>query len=369
MYSSSEQRQEQLGHAKAQQAAAGERTDPREHQILDHVPIDVAKPPRCAHAHDRRCLGVRGAHRNPRHRGEQQAQRGGQIRRKSLIGLELYHVHAHGLDDPVAADGCAQAHDHRAQRHQPHGHHKAGCIRRAAGKGRAQQKDGHEFLPILRAVHKGHGGAAGHLRPGKKALCFDPVEAAAQKRGEARHDKTQQKAKQRGEQQPVEDLDPLRAVDAGKTILDGDRRTGQARDQRMALAGGNSKVPRRSRPDDNGGHGRAQGDEGQARVSAEIHHVVNRHRDRGVERCHDEHTQKVARGRHQDGLAHIDGACGYAGGDGVGRIRPSVDQDDAQRQNRGDKQHGVARHLPYKIKHAHEPTSKCTRIKDVWQPT
>ena len=78
--------------------------------------------------------------------------------------VELDHVHAHGLDDAQTADGRAQAHDDGAQRHQPDGYFHRAHLRLTAGERHAEEEHADELLPVLRAVHEGHGRRAADLR-------------------------------------------------------------------------------------------------------------------------------------------------------------------------------------------------------------
>ena len=76
-------------------------------------------------------------------------------------------------------------------------------------------------------------------------------------------------------------------------------------------------------------------------VAAEVHHIADGGGYRAVDVGHDEHTQEVEHRAGQDGCPDVDAPGGDASGDGVGGIRPSVDENDAQRQQDCD-QHGRA---------------------------
>ena len=128
-----------------------------------------------------------------------------------------------------------------------------------------------------------------------------------------------------------------------------DGRAGKPGDERVALACGDAEGPCCRGPHHDGKERRAEGDGCLVGVAAEVHHVVDRHGDLGVDERHHEHAEEVEYGCHDDGARCAHGARGNAGGDSVRRIRPAVDQDDAKRQHHGDGQHRVAEHLGKKI--------------------
>ena len=138
-------------------------------------------------------------------------------------------------------------------------------------------------------------------------------------------------------------------VDAGKTALKSDRRTGQTGDESMTLAGGNAEIPCADGPDDNSSHGRAQRDERVVVVAFEINHVLDGHGDFGIEERHDQNTEKIEDRRHNDRLVHTDTAGGNTGGNGVGGVGPSVYEDNAQCKEYRDQQYGMRTQLINKI--------------------
>ena len=90
------------------------------------------------------------------------------------------------------------------------------------------------------------------------------------------------------------------------------------------------------------------------RILAKVYHVVYGHGDRGIDSGHDENAKEVEDCRHDNGFSDADRLCGDTGSNGIGGICPTVDQYDAQRQNGGDEQHGIAQHLTDKFKHIHK---------------
>lgn len=340
----SEDLHEQPRHQEADEPAAGEREHPGEHHFAHHAPVYRAEPPRRAHAHDGGGLGVRRAHRDAEHARDQQAARRRDVRREALVFFQLDHVHAHGFDDTVAADGGAKPHHDGAVGHQPDrdGELPARRVRAAAGEEHAQHEHAHELLPVLRAVHERHGRRAGDLRAVEKALRAPPVAPAKEQSHELDHRKSQHEPQHRGERQPVHDLDPLRAVDARKPVVERDRRAGEPRDERMALAGRDAEPPRRHRPEHDGKQRRAQRHERMIRMRVKIHHVGDRGRHARVEQRHDEHAQEVQRRRHEDGRLRPHRARGNARGDRVGRVRPAVDEDHARGQQHRQKKRQAA---------------------------
>jgi len=291
---------------------------------------------------------VRGAHGDAGERGKQQAERCARIRRKALIGLKLDHIHAYGFDDAVAADAGAKRHHHRAEHHQPHRHAEFRG-RLPVHKEDAEQKHAHKLLPILRAMHKRHARAARNLRFFKKGCRFPSVQVPAAALCKPRCGKACPEPKHSGERKAVKHLHPFGKVDSVKARMQRDGRAGKPCDERMTLACGDAERPRRGRPYHDGEQRRAEGNGCLMRVAAKVHHVVNGHGHLGVDERHHEHAEEVEHRRHNDGVGRAHGARGYAGCNGVGRIRPAVYHDHAKRERHGHGQHGIAEHLRKKV--------------------
>ena len=87
-------------------------------------------------------------HRHPGKACEQQREHRGEVGGHALVLLQLHHVHAHGLDDALAAHHRAGRDGQRARDHDPHG--EAARIGRGAAEGKrdAQHGDGHELLTV-----------------------------------------------------------------------------------------------------------------------------------------------------------------------------------------------------------------------------
>ena len=120
-----------------------------------------------------------------------------------------------------------------------------------------------------------------------------------------------------------------------------DSRPRKAGDERMALARRDAEHPGRCRPGHNGEQRRAKRNHCLVRVSAEINHVIDRHRHGAVDFCHNKHTEKIADRRHHHGSLRAHRSRRHAGCDGVRRIRPPIDEDDPDRQQRSDRQRRV----------------------------
>ena len=260
---------------------------------------------------------------------EQQAAGRGGVGRKPLIGFQLDHVHPDRLDDPIAADGGADAHDEGTEDHQPDRDLEGLDIPAAVGKENPQHEDAHEFLAVLRTVHEGHGGTAADLCPAEKAGGFPPFHSFADKRGDFGHQPAGPESEHGGEDQAPYDVHPFLSVDPCRAAHR-DRGAREPGDERVAFTRGDPEIPGRHRPDDNGEQRRAERHQSLMGIVAEIHHVVDGHCHSRGNQGHDQYAQKVEHRRHQNGGPGSHGPGGNTGGDGVGRVRPAVDKDNPQ---------------------------------------
>ena len=118
------------------------------------TPQFTEETPRCAYAHDCRRFGMCRADRKPGEGRSEQAHGRGHIRVKALISLKVHHIHAHCLNDTVSADRRAKRHHRRTQDHQPDRDFKGSDVRLSFGKENTEQENTHEFLAVLRPMHK-----------------------------------------------------------------------------------------------------------------------------------------------------------------------------------------------------------------------
>ena len=326
-----QEQQEQLCHHETDEAAAREREYPGEHHVLDHAEVDGREALDRAHAHDGARLDMRGGNRDAGEGGEQDAQGAGEVGGEALVLFEFDHVHAHGLDDLLAAHGGAHAHDHGAEQHEPHGDEHVLHAGLAVAERHAQEQHADEFLTVLRAVHKAHARRAGNLRPFEESVRAPAVRAGKQQGHALADDPTHAKAQGKRQHEAVEHLDPFVHVDA-VGAAQRDRRAGEARDQAMAFARGDAKDARAYGVDHDGEERGAQRDERDVGVRAKVDHVGDGRCHARVDVRHDEHAKEVEDGAHDD--------CGLgwqttrrdASRDGIGRVGPAVDEDDAQRE-------------------------------------
>ena len=149
--------------------------------------------------------------------------------------------------------------------------------------------------------------AAADLRTGEEVFCSGAVRAPEQKGGQAGAEKAQRESQRRGQQDAPEHLTPLRPVDAAQISLYGNRRAGQPGNQSVAFTGRDPEIPGGSRPDHDSRHGGAQGDQCGVRIVTEVCHIVDGGGDAVIDRCHDQHAEKVTYRRHADGTPHPDG--------------------------------------------------------------
>ncbi|MPN01757.1 hypothetical protein SDC9_148969 [bioreactor metagenome] len=117
----------------------------------------------------------------------------------------------------------------------------------------------------------------------------------------------------------------------------------------MAFAGRNSEIPGDGRPQHDGKHARAKRDGCIARIRPEVDHVVDRLRNSCVEQRHHKHTEEIEHRRHHDCRARAHRARRDTGCNRVWRIRPTVDENNAQRQRNGNHQRRVGRKPRQKI--------------------
>lgn len=341
---------EQLCHNKADKPAARKGEHPGEHHVLYHAEVDGRKAFHRAHAHNGGGFGVCGGNRDAEQAGIQKAQCSGNVGRKTLIFFKAHHIHAHRFNDFFTAHAGAQGHYHTAQKHEPHRDADALYTALPVAEGKAQKQNADEFLAVLRAVHKAHGGCAKYLCNAEEGAGFSPVHASAHQRHQLAHGPACGEAQRKAEHKPIQHLGPFAHVDAADAALNGDGRAGEARNKAVAFAGGNAEQRGPNAVHHNREQRSAQRHQRLVRISAEIHHVADGGRDRAVNFRHYKHAQKVEHGAHDNGRAHIHAACGDAGGNGVGRVRPSVDENHAQRERHGDEKNRVAGHFAEKVR-------------------
>ena len=276
---------------------------------------------------------------------DEQPRRRRDVRGKALVFIQPHHVHAHRFDDLHAADGGAERHDERAENHEPGGNDPRAARGVALRQRQPQEEHAHEFLAVLRAVHERRARRRDHLTLIEKGVGFAVIRPAADFLDELCHRPAQKEADGEGKDQPEQHFRPFRAVHAVEIAVHGDGGTGQPRDEGVAFAGGNAERPGEHRPDDDGEHRRAEGDERFVRVGTEVHHVIDGLRDLRGDQRHDEHAEKVENRRHGDRHTGTHRAGRDAGRDGVGRVRPAVDEYDAERQDHRHPQRGRRRKL------------------------
>ena len=100
-------------------------------------------------------------------------------------------------------------------------------LRLTAGERHAEEEHADELLPVLRAVHEGHGRRAADLRRAEALVGAPALGVAEEQRHEFGDDKAQYEAQERREHQAVDDLEPFAAVDAGHAVVQGDGRAGK----------------------------------------------------------------------------------------------------------------------------------------------
>ena len=218
--------------------------------------------------------------------------------------------------------------DRAAYDHQPdrddHALHAALPI----AEGHAQKQHADELLAVLGAVHEAHGGGAEDLARLEEAVGLMPVHPGADNRNQLADHPPGQEAQGQAQKQAVDDLDPLVRVDPVQAAVDGDGRAGEAGNQTVALTGGDAEVGGPHAVHHDGEQSRAQGDLRLVGIASKVHHVADGGGHRAVDVGHDEHAQEVEDGAGNNGLPGPQAAGGDAGGNGVGRVGPAIDEDD-----------------------------------------
>ena len=204
------------------------------------------------------------------------------------------------------------------------------------GQEDSKHEDTHEFLAVLSAVHEGHGGSAGNLGAAEEAVCLSAVAVPEEQFHQPDRDPAGDEAENGGEQEAIENLDPLGRIDSVDAVMQGDRGSRQAGDQGVAFAGRNSEPPCGHGPCDDGGQPGAERNQRLVAVASKIDHIVNGGGHTLIKHGHEKNSQKIENGRHQNRILRGDGPGRDAGSDGVRGVGPAVDQNNAQRQNRGN---------------------------------
>ena len=135
--------------------------------------------------HDGGGLRVRGGHGHAGERGQTDAEASRQARSEALILLHLHHVHAHGLDDLLAAHGRAQRHRRRHEDDQPERELHVRVHRAAHADHDTQHTQRQKLLAVLCAVEHGHARARDDLRPLEERVRLRAAEMPAQLLDEA----------------------------------------------------------------------------------------------------------------------------------------------------------------------------------------
>ena len=194
-------------------------------------------------------------------------------------------------------------------------------------------------------MHEAHGGSAENLRILEGFIRSPAIHVRADDGEQLTDAPAKREAQSEAQEEAVDDLDPLLAVHAVEAALDGERGTGEAGDEAMALARGDAE-DRCSHAVDNDREQRsAQRDERHVRVRAEVDHVGNGGGNRRVDHRHEQHAEEIEHGAHDDRGPDADAPGGDGRCDGVRRVRPAVDEDDAQGQQNRDGQDGVRHDL------------------------
>ena len=272
-------------------------------------------------------LGMGGGDGETAERTQQQTECSGAVGGKSTAGVQAHHFMADRVDDPFSPQGGAQGHCEGAQNHKPHGDQKGLGIPASLGQRHAQKKNAHELLSVLSAVKKGHGRGSPCLSSAVKGR----APAAVPDGGKAA-EPPQEKAENHGYDKAQDDPKPGIALHVGQAAGPGGGGAGDTGHQRVALTGGDAEDPCGGGPEDNSAESSAQRTECSADVSTKVGDGIDAFGNRCVEGGHHGHPQKIAQCGQPDGSVERKRSGGDGGGDGVGRIGPSVDQDDAQGQ-------------------------------------
>ena len=178
----------------------------------------------------------------------------------------------------------------------------------------------------------------------EEAVGLAAVHVGADNGQQLADDPAAQEAEQQAHEQAVDDLDPFIHVNSADSILNSDGGAGQAGDQAVALAGGNPEIRGAHAIYHNGKKRRAERNQCLLRIAAEINHVADGGGHGAVDVCHDQHAEKIKDRAGQNRRPRVHASGRDAGGDGIGRIGPPIDKNDAKRQQHGDQQNRTGRH-------------------------
>src|SRR5699024_4186556 len=265
-----------LSHYKTDQSASRKCKDPGKHHIFYHSEVNGRQSLHCSHTHDRARLRVSRGDRYSEQTGIQKTESSRQVRREALIAFQLDHIHSNGFDDLLSAHAGSKPHHDTAQKHQPqrdlHPRDRALAIRESD----SQEQDTDKLLTVLSSVHKTHRCSSRDLRPCEETVRLSPVHLPAEDRDELTDDPSGDKSEQKAQHQAVDDFHPFAPVDAADSVLDRDRRSGQAGDQAVAFTRGNSEHRCRNTVDNDRDKSRAQCDQRTVSAVSEIYHVTDR---------------------------------------------------------------------------------------------
>ena len=86
-------------------------------------------------------------------------------------------------------------------------------------------------------------------------------------------------------------------------------------------------------------------------IGTEVHHLCDGLGYGSVQYTHEENAQKVEDCGHKNSGSHRHAPGHHAGGDCVRRVRPSIDENNAKREQDRYQQQGIGCHLCKKVFH------------------
>lgn len=307
------------GKGPGQEKAAGERCGPCKDNFLYRGSLRTAASLDCSGAPEGGHLGVGRGDREAEQGGQQQAAAAGQVSGQPGRRGQAGQPAAQSVDDSPPADGGAKGHTAGTQGGCRQGHQKdAGGFSR--GEGLTQQEQGDKLLPILRAVKKGGEDRAGDLSPADDA--GGEVQPGQPVRGPA----AGQGAQRGGEDQTNQDFSPGGRIDAAEIAVESHTGPGNSSQQGMAFAGWDTEPPGQHRPQDDSQQRGLKGGQGHSGIGPEVRQSIDSLRHQGAEQAHDHGAQKIKKAGKENRFPEGESLGGDHGGNGVGRVGPTVDQ-------------------------------------------
>ncbi len=327
--------EDELGDGVGDGATQRKGDEPGGENVAGDGPSDAANSSGGADTHEGGGDGVGGRKGDAKAGGDFDGQGGAGFGGEAVLGFEVSELGAHGFDDLPATNGGADTHDGGAEEDDPRGDVKLG---NEPPQEEGEGKGAHKFLAVVAAVTESDKGGGEDLGVAEKVS--DTADASigedegdeledGEGDGETKHGRKEQAEADFGPALPEERREAAR----------GQGGAGEAGDEGVAFAGGEAKFPGEGAPEDDGDHGRGDGDQ---RDGVGVDDVAA---DGGGDGGTGEGADNVEGGGHDDGGFGGEDAGGNDGGDGVGGVGPAVDKLRPEDEEEDEEKDGSDGHL------------------------